>query len=39
MVGMLASGVIDRVFESGLVKPKTMKLAFPATKRDAIHCM
>ena len=39
MVGVLASGVIDRVFESGLVKPKTMKLSFAASKRSAIHCI
>ena len=39
MVGVLASGVIVRVNESGLVKPKTMKLAFPVSKRGAIHCI
>jgi hypothetical protein len=31
MVSMLASSVVDRGFESGLVKPKTIKLVFVAS--------
>ena len=31
MVSVLASGVVDRGFESGLVKPKTIKVVFVAS--------
>ena len=42
MVGVLVSGVVDRGFEPGRVKPKTIKLVFvkhAALKRKREDCL
>jgi hypothetical protein len=37
MVSVLASSVVDRGFESGRVKPKTLKLVFVASPLSTQH--